>query len=297
MTAIAETGSVAARGRAGKAGSVAAYIAGSIARLFALFAAAIAVWFLLTMVMRPWYSRWGATEAEVTASLPGDALVPNPVSQSTWAVTVQAPPEAIWPWLVQMGWGRGGFYTYEWFENGVLQLGIHNADRIVPEWQDIAIGDHFWYYPEDYPLPRIGPRIAGIERNEALLLCHQVTEDETAWFDGIFDPGYFFMGRGMLEGIQARAEGRTPSSLTNVAIGVLWAVGSMMFAVAALLMVVRAKWIAAFAVAVAGFAVLYLLAIWRPPLWAAVVLDLGLLVALLQVYGVQIRRLAARPQP
>jgi hypothetical protein len=63
-------------------------------------------------------------------------------------VTIEAPPEQVWPWLAQMGQDRAGFYTYEWFENGLLRLNIHNADRIVPEWQNITVGDRV-----DEPLP------------------------------------------------------------------------------------------------------------------------------------------------
>ena len=55
-----------------------------------------------------------------------------------------------WPWLVQMGQDRAGFYTYEWFENGLLRLDFRNADRIVPEWQNITVGDRMWFYPERY---------------------------------------------------------------------------------------------------------------------------------------------------
>jgi hypothetical protein len=57
----------------------------------------------------------------VRRSLPGDELVPTSRAQSTWAVTIEAPPERVWPWLVQMGQDRAGFYTYEWFENGLLR--------------------------------------------------------------------------------------------------------------------------------------------------------------------------------
>jgi hypothetical protein len=100
-----------------------------------------AAYLALGRLLRPSYSRWGATDEEVRRSLPGDELVPTPRAQSTWAVTIEAPPERVWPWLVQMGQDRAGFYTYEWFENGLLRLNIHNVDRIVPEWQNITVGD------------------------------------------------------------------------------------------------------------------------------------------------------------
>src|SRR4051794_30418599 len=66
---------------------------------------------------RRWYLTWGATAAETTARLPGDELLDDPDLQSTRAISIDAPPEAVWPWLVQMGSGRGGAYTYDWVEN------------------------------------------------------------------------------------------------------------------------------------------------------------------------------------
>jgi hypothetical protein len=91
----------------------------------------------------PWQRNWGATEAEVAMVLPGDASTPPPAEQNTRATTIAAPPEAVWPWLVQMGADRGGFYSYEWLEN-LFRLKIHNADRIVEEWQQLAVGDWVW---------------------------------------------------------------------------------------------------------------------------------------------------------
>ena len=91
----------------------------------------------------PWQQHWGATEEEVTAALPGDELTPPPVDQCTRAITIAAPPEAVWPWLVQMGADRGGFYSYAWMEN-LFGLQIRNADRIHEEWQQLAVGEPMW---------------------------------------------------------------------------------------------------------------------------------------------------------
>lgn len=124
-------------GAAAAFGSVLGGTIGEVGRigrsLFVGIFSGAAAYLALGRLLRPWYSRWGATDAEVRASLPGDELVPSPRAQSTWAVTIEAPPDAVWPWLVQMGQDRAGFYTYEWFENVVLRLDIHNAARIVPE--------------------------------------------------------------------------------------------------------------------------------------------------------------------
>ncbi len=65
---------------------------------------------ILNPLLRPWYSRWGATEAETGRSIPGDGMVPHPRIESTRAITIKAPPDKIWPWLVQIGWKRAGWY-------------------------------------------------------------------------------------------------------------------------------------------------------------------------------------------
>lgn len=91
-------------------------------------------------LVRPRMLNWGATQTETKASLPGDRLLPNPDAESTMAISIDAPPEVIWPWLRQIGLDRGGFYSHEWAEN-LVGLDIHNADWIVKEWQDLVEGD------------------------------------------------------------------------------------------------------------------------------------------------------------
>lgn len=94
----------------------------------------------LARLLRPWQTRWGATDDEVAAPLPGDDLLPGPAEQVTRAITVAATPAGIWPWLVQVGADRGGFYSYDRLEN-LFGLGIHSAEAVVDEWQDLAEGD------------------------------------------------------------------------------------------------------------------------------------------------------------
>lgn len=94
-------------------------------------------------VLLPWERDWGATDEEVAAELAGDALTTPPVEECTRAITIAAPPEAVWPWLVQMGADRGGFYSYAWMEN-LFGLQIRNADRIHDEWQQLTVGDPVW---------------------------------------------------------------------------------------------------------------------------------------------------------
>lgn len=91
--------------------------------------------------------RWGATPDEVRARLPGDDVLGAADRVATRAVSIAARPDAVWPWLAQLGYGRGGFYTYDRLQS-LLGLYIHNADDVVPEWQDLAPGDVVLLAPE-----------------------------------------------------------------------------------------------------------------------------------------------------
>ncbi|MGZ4674827.1 MAG: hypothetical protein ACXV8K_19365, partial [Ilumatobacteraceae bacterium] len=96
---------------------------------------------------RWWFMRWGADLAEVNEVLPGDELIGNPTMVTTRAITINARPEAIWPWLVQMGQDRGGLYSYDWLES-LFGLHFHNADHIVADWQHLSVGDQIRAAPE-----------------------------------------------------------------------------------------------------------------------------------------------------
>jgi hypothetical protein len=110
-------------------------------------------------------------------SLPGDGLVPRPVYETTRAVTIEAPPAAVWPWIVQMGQGRAGFYSYDWLEN-LFGLEIHNADRIHPEWQDLAPGDTVRLAPADQYGGRAVMRVVHLDPNRALVFGPAVETPE-----------------------------------------------------------------------------------------------------------------------
>ena len=92
------------------------------------------------LFFRRWCLTWGTRPGEVSMKLPGDELLPKPGLVSTRAVQVDAPAGATWPWLIQMGPGRGGAYTYDWIEN-LFGLGMHSADEILPQYQDLKLGD------------------------------------------------------------------------------------------------------------------------------------------------------------
>jgi uncharacterized protein YndB with AHSA1/START domain len=87
--------------------------------------------------VRPWHLRWGATAQEAQASMPGDDLVPHPMLEATRAVTIAASPAQVWPWIVQMGYGRGGFYAIDLIDNN----GKPSATKIIPDLQDLRVGD------------------------------------------------------------------------------------------------------------------------------------------------------------
>jgi hypothetical protein len=175
---------------------------------------------------RSWCLTWGATADEASAVLPGDELLADADIVSTRAVPIDAPPDAVWPWLVQMGPGRGGVYTYDWIEN-LFGLGIHSVDRILPEFQDLKVGDA-------QRLGKKGPvlRVAVLEPQHALVL----RSDDGNWvwafvlrggtrlisrnriatpgasrlaraaYRYVMEPGSLIMERKMLLGIRQRAE-------------------------------------------------------------------------------------------
>ena len=115
------------------------------------------------LLVRRWQLRWGATDEECDAILAGNDLIPNPDLTATRAITVQAPAERVWPWIAQLGQGRGGFYSYDTLEN-LVGCDIHSADQIVPEWQDINVGDQVKLHPE------VGLEVAVVEPGRALVL-------------------------------------------------------------------------------------------------------------------------------
>ena len=96
---------------------------------------------------------WGTTADEAAATLPGDELVPEPAETTTLAVTIAAPAQEVWSWLVQVGQDRGGMYSYDWLEN-LVGLRIHSTEEIRPEWQQLFVGDRVVVVPEGYgPMP------------------------------------------------------------------------------------------------------------------------------------------------
>ncbi len=128
--------------------------------------AALAVAYLRWV--RPWQLTWGSTEAEVAMALPGDDLVSRPSFDATRAITIAAPPEQIYPWLVQMGLGRAGWYSYDVLDN----LARPSATEILPQHQQVQIGDVVPMSPDG----QLGMQVLGFEPDSWLL-----------WGDGVGD--------------------------------------------------------------------------------------------------------------
>jgi len=134
----------------------------TLAGLAALGAAGAAVY---ARVIQPWHVRWGATDDEVRMPMPGDEIAPSPNMASTRAISVEAPPEAVWQWLVQIGQGRGGLFSYDWLEN-LIGSDIHTLHEIRPELQHLAPGDEVRMGPEGYPFFRV----VSVQPRQALVL-------------------------------------------------------------------------------------------------------------------------------
>ena len=112
--------------------------------------------------LRDWHLHWGATPAEARGEVAGDDLMPHPDIVATRAVEIDAPPSAVWPWLVQMGPGRGGAYTYDWIERR-LGIDIRNTGRIIPEFQGLKVGD-------EIPMPGYAMRVERLDPERAMVV-------------------------------------------------------------------------------------------------------------------------------
>ena len=191
-------------------------------------AGATALWLAYRRALRARVLRWGATREEAAGRLPGDDLLEDADVVSTRAITIDAPPAAVWPWLVQMGSGRAGAYTYDWIEN-LFGLEMHSSREIRPEWQHLAVGD---VIPGKASLP--GMRVELLDRERALVTRSEdgtwvwsfvleaagsgtrlVSRNRIAMRGAslgdrigmaVMEPGSLVMERKMLLGIKQRAE-------------------------------------------------------------------------------------------
>ncbi|MEE6136010.1 hypothetical protein SKC41_06635 [Mycobacterium sp. 050128] len=196
------------------------------------------------VLIRPAQLDWGATATERLMRLPGDDIVGDVMSHHTRAVTINAAPSAVWPWLIQMGDHRAGFYSYDWVERylfpGTVHYveGHHSATRIHPELQDLRVGDRI--NTGSIGRVRIGNAVTVLEPNRALVIGTWafvlvpinesrtrllVRERDAGWLRllaprgsgllralgavidyAVGEPLHFAMVRGMMLGIKQRAE-------------------------------------------------------------------------------------------
>ena len=202
-----------------------------------------------------WLGRtYGTTRAERRRSLPGDGLCADPDIVTTHAVTIDAPPEHVWPWLAQMGWGRGQWYTARWVDRLLFPANGPSADRLVSEWQHLAVGDRVLDGPPEahtsFDVRLIEPgRLLVLHSREHLppqwadrygaaidwswaFVLDPLPGDRTrfllrsrfhlwpwwveAGYLAVLVPADFVMARQMLHGVRARAEATTAEDLAAV---------------------------------------------------------------------------------
>jgi hypothetical protein len=197
--------------------------AGLVVGMLVIVAAAVAVLSLYVLVIRPWHVRWGATDYEVARPMPGDDLVPT-AKATTRAVSIDAEPHDVWPWLVQIGFGRAGWYSYDWIDND----GVPSAAQVLPDLQDLQVGD------EILMAPGMGPAVKAIDPERSIVSgdgqgtsswclglypvegggTRLISRWRAAWkitpagafFIALSDPGAFIMEQKMLREIRDRVE-------------------------------------------------------------------------------------------
>ncbi len=228
-----------------------------------VFGAWIAAYFLFA---HPWLVQWGSTAAERVRVLPGDERTPVAYRQGTRAVTIEAPPAEVWSWLMQLGIGRSGFFSYTWLENLFLS-GIHNDFRPLPERRIAQAGTFvrsFQFFPEApgkngwimtpwkageyfYLDPGWGPFVvepAGEGGTRLLVRTRRGPAPAVvnAFLDFTFDPLHFTMEKRMMLSIKALAEGRRPFSGFWTALATLGFLAAVFMSSASIIVRRRKKW-------------------------------------------------------
>ena len=190
-------------------------------------------------IIQAWMANWGSTIAEQQMALPGDDLIPHRSGKSTLAITIDAPAEVVWQWLVQVGQDRAGFYTYTWLEN-LVGADIHNTDEIRSDWQRLGVGDVWRLVPADYlgglgkdaaarvlivePSRTLVVEIFGahvlvpVDEHTTRLIVRGESGTDNLLITMIWKPIVFTLERRMLLGLKARAESRPDAPAAWMAI-------------------------------------------------------------------------------
>ncbi len=268
-------------------------------RIFSGLGLTLLVLILGYLVIRPALLRWGATAVESSQAMPGD------LDGMRWtrAISVAATPEKIWPWLVQWGQGRGGWYSYDWLEN-LFGFDIHTANQIMPEYQNPVAGDPIcmapgfcpkvsviepyqwfgWQAADDKGLPMYS-FIFGlfpVDGTHTRLVVRESFSKAgmpSAAVAAIEIPDVV-MEQKSLHTVKGRVEGLSQSFLTTPYEISVWLAALALGLIAAVQFVTRKAWKKFLVVGLASVVVLLILTFLFPPLWLRGVLDLGLLAGL-----------------
>ena len=276
--------------------------AGNAVRVLAVLGAFVVLGLAFAVLVRPWYLRWGATDAETVMPLPGDSIVPGAAAQETRAVTIRAPVDRVWPWLAQIGQDRGGFYSYDLLEN-LVGCEMPTVDSLRPDRQSWAVGDKLWMYPSTkaggigfatlrefvpgralaFGTHMAGTPPTGPEDGSWSFVVRPITDSTTrllvrgrgapgrsllgVTFDrAIFEPMHFAMERRMMLGVKDLAEGHDRGRLWNHAQVVLWFVTFALFVMALASVFWRRLWRRALSATCIAAIVFQILTLGQPPI-------------------------------
>ncbi len=250
---------------------------------------------------------WGSTLEEEALALPGDEIFPHPVLRWKHAITIDAKPEEVWPWIIQMGDTRGGFYSYRLIEKGVTAMAgvdtalyYRNANEIYPEWQNPPVGqgmildslvlresrvNHYLVAAPQSEVSDGGllwtwflaPTVDGKTR----LLVHMSIQIPGMEGNGVvgmaFNLATFMMERKMMEGIRLRAEGGAEADWVQYAEAFAWLFTLGVGLIAARRFLILAEWKRPLAVGLAVILALFAWTYLQPALWLRLIVDLGLI--------------------
>jgi hypothetical protein len=260
------------------------------------------------LIYRPQQLRWGATDAEIARAMPGDQIQLQPIFNATRAITIGARPEQIWPWLVQMGYKRAGFYGYDALDNA----GIPSADRIIPALQHLKVGDTFPIWEGvNYRVVEIDPNhslvIESSDHSTMALGLYPLDASHTRLVWRIHNAPYnwaspyvsiqlftdavdFVAVRQNMLGIKTRAEGVAPmpQAILNTE-AVLWTVMFLAFLIAEIGLVVRRDWLRPLLAVSATGLLMVGLVLLRPPVWVDGLVTVGVCVGLWKTYWPNVR--------
>lgn len=279
-------------------------------RLLAALALVAVTTLVYLLWARPYQLNWGATADEIKRPIPGDELDPSPTFLATRAITITGSPEEIWPWLIQMGYGRAGYYGYDILENLGSSTGMSSATSILPEFQHFNVGDKV-------PISPVAENVFyAIEPNRYLIWAgqsgkhpggftwalypigadqtrlvsrirwshHSITQPTVLFLEIFTDFSDFLAIRKILQGVKGRVEGNIePAFLTNIEFAT-YVLAVLIFLIALILTLIRpfswTRWLVGLAAGLGW------LLIWYAPIpwWGGLLLEILILLGLYQAF-------------